>query len=187
MPISTDSLKTWLSDNGLLLVAVGAPIVVFLLIAGVLVLEYQTLQTEQVSLEEQITKFSEIARRSQTREGDTEADFLRVQDAFPPKGLTEIDVFRTMRNLAEEMGLDINQLVIEQTADAKSSKVGKSTYRVMSFRMTTSGKFDRVLSLVQRLDQGQTPYETLVLGRLDLTVGEQGSATVEFKIYGLPG
>ena len=184
---SISAIRDWLSDHGLLVAAVGAPIAVFALIAAVLLVEYRSQTAEQKDLEEQIRNFSEIARRSQTRTGDTEAEFAAIQDAFPSGDLTEIDVFRTMRGLAEGLGLDINQMTIEQISDVPSAKKGKLTYRVISFRMTTAGKFDRVLSLVHALDQGRTAYKTLVLDKLDMTVGEESSATMEFKIYGLPG
>ena len=184
---SIGAIRDWFSDNGLLVTAVGAPIAVFVLMTGFLLLEYQSQTAEQADLEEQIRKFSEIARRSQTRTGDTAVEFRSVQDAFPSRDLTEIDVFRTMRGLAEGLGLDVNQLVIEEISDVASLQKGKLTYRVISFRMTTAGKFDRVLSLVQALDQGRTAYKTLVLEKLDMTLGEQSSATIEFKIYGLPG
>ena len=180
-------IREWLSDHGLLLAAVGAPIAVFVLITGVLLVEYRSQKSEQQDLEEQIRKFSEIARRSQTRTGDTEAQFRDIQDAFPPSDLTEIDVFRTMRGLAEGLGLDVNSMTIEQISDVPSAQKAKLTYRVISFRLTTSGKFDRVLSLVHALDQGRTAYTTLVLDNLDMTMGEESTATMDFKIYGPSG
>ena len=61
--------------------------------------------------------------------------------------------------------------------------VGNTEFRVLSFSITVSGDPESVWDLVQKLDHGETPFRTLVLGTTSLTLGGVSNATMDFKIY----
>ena len=179
--------REWASAHSTLVVATGVPAALFALIAAFLYVGWRAELAEHTNLEDQTNQFRAITQRSQSRGEEVEAEFRRVQEGLPSPDLSEIDVFRTVRELVSDMGLDIAAVNLELKSDVPSKKVGKTNYRVLTFDLAVSGDRDGVWDVIQALDNGETPLRTLILNKVSLTLGESSKANMEFVIYTLPG
>ena len=169
--------------------ALGTSVYVIVLIAAIVILISATVaeRTAQEEARESISRLSGISTGAASRAGEIEAEFQGVREAFPPLDIQETNVFRAMRSLVVETGLDVANTTIELTADLPRLVVGTTEYRVMTFTMSVQGDFDDVWSFIQRLDQGEGPYGTLVLSNASFSLSEVSTANLEFKLYVLPG
>ncbi|MCH8229736.1 MAG: hypothetical protein IIA53_05345 [Chloroflexi bacterium] len=165
--------------------AIGAALyaVVLLSAAVILVLGAGAERTAQAEARESIDRLSGISTGAASRAGEIEEQFQAIQEAFPPPDLRETDVFRAMRSLVAETGLDIATTPIELTADVPRQVVGSTEYRVLTFKISVRGDFDDVWAFIQRLDQGEGPYGTLVLSKATFSLSRSSTADLEFKLY----
>ena len=164
---------------------VGAALyaVVLLSAAAILVLGAGTERAAQADARESIDRLSGISTGAASRASEIEEEFAAVREAFPPPDLRETDVFRAMRSLVVETGLDIATTPIELTADVPRQVVGSTEYRVLTFKISVQGDFDDVWAFIQRLDQGEGPYGTLVLSKATFSLSRSSTADLEFKLY----
>ena len=88
-----------------------------------------------------------------------------------------------MWSLATELGLDREAITPRLINTQPKLNVGTATYRVLAFSIGIGGDFEPVWAFIQMLDNGETPYKTLVLGDTRLTLGDPAAATMTFKIY----
>ncbi|MCH7814797.1 MAG: hypothetical protein IID40_12345, partial [Planctomycetes bacterium] len=51
------------------------------------------------------------------------------------------------------------------------------------FKISGRGDFDDVWAFIQRLDQGEGPYGTLVLSKATFSLSRSSTADLEFKLY----
>ncbi len=126
-----------------------------------------------------------IVRSAAGRAQEVEAQYKTLQGNIPSAGLQEIDVYRYMLDLATRapFELDEKDVTIAFSGEARQ-QIGKEQYRALSFLLTVKGDQDKVLALVQRLDQGMTRYQTLVLDKTSLRFGEEGNnAAMNFIIF----
>ena len=163
-------------------------VILFLLVYGVLLISYLSERGELADLRErsQSSRLIDIAGSDRTRQQVVLAkeEFDAIQEGIPPVDLTEIDIFRTLRTLATEIGLKASEVSIDLEGTATQKKVGNTTYKEFSINITASGPSDAVSALVEKLDQGETPFKTLVLDKLNLTFsGRTSAANIDFKIY----
>ena len=168
--------------------AIGAALyaVVLLSAAVILVLGAGTERAAQAEARESIDRLSGISTGAASRAGEIEEEFETVQAAFPPPSLQETDVFRAMRSLIVETDLDVANTTIALKADVPRRVVGTTEYRVMTFTMSVLGNSDDVWAFIQRLDQGEGPYGTLILTKVSFSLSDRSTATLEFELYMLP-
>ena len=184
--MSIERIRQWVVENT---IAVGVALVAaigFVAIVGFLVTSYRSEKSKQDELQVQLQKFREIVERPTSRLADLEREFDTVRQGFPSAELNKIEVFRTFQDLVFDFGLQPSSISLRQTGEVPNRKVGNSEYRVISFSLQVKGASDPVLSLVQALDQGETPFKTLVLGTVSVTVGPPTNATITFEIFTLP-
>ena len=158
-------------------------VVVFLAAAVILVLGAGAERAAQAEARETIARLSGISTGAASRAGEIEEEFQAVQEAFPPPDLRETDVFRAMRSLVVETGLDIATTPIELTGEVPRQVVGSTEYRVLTFAITVRGDFDDVWNFMQRLDQGEGPYGTLILTKATFSLSRSSTADLEFKLF----
>ena len=158
----------------------------FLLLYILIGVLYLQTTSQQSPLRERISRQGSIAAGAQSRAAEVEAEFQAIQEGIPPTQLTEIDIFRAMRELASEMGLNAESLGIELKGETAQKQAASAQYRTLSFSVTVSGDYEPVSAFVQRLDQGQTRFKTLVLDQTSLVLGKTGSANMTFTIYTRP-
>ncbi len=165
--------------------AIGAALyaVVLLSAAVIPVLGAGTERAAQVEARESIDRLSGISTGAASRAGEIKEQFQAIQDAVPAPDLRETDVFRAMRSLVAETGLDIATTPIELTTDVPRQVVGSTEYRVLTFKISVQGDFDDVWAFIQRLDQGEGPYGTLVLSKATFSLSRSSTADLEFKLY----
>jgi len=156
-------------------------VVLLVAILGFLSSSYRSEQTAQDELRVQLARFREIAARPTRGLEGVRQEFDAVQKGFPTADLTDIDVFRTMQDLVSEMRLQASGL--NQTREEPRKRVGNAEYRVLSFSMSITGDSRAVRELVDAMDQGTTPFKTLVLRAVRVTGGK---ASLEFDIFTLP-
>lgn len=168
--------------------AIGAALyaVVLLSSAAVLILGAGTERAAQADAQESIDRLSGISTGAASRAGEIEEQFETVQAAFPPPGLQETDVFRAMRSLIVETDLDVSNTTIELRSDLPRRAVGTTEYRVMTFTMSVQGDSDDVWAFIQRLDQGEGPYGTLILTGVSFSLSGRSTGDLEFELYMLP-
>ena len=168
--------------------AIGAALyaVVFLSAAAVLVWGTGAERAEQQGFRESIQRLSGISTGAASRAGGIEEAFQVVREAFPPPDLQETDVFRAMRSLVAETGMDVADATMELKADVPRQVVGSTEYRVMTFSIGVQGDFDDIWAFIQRLDQGDGPYGTLILSSATFSLSDPSTAELEFKLYMLP-
>ncbi len=164
---------------------IAAPLVLLVLAYGYLVFSYAGELPKQTDLTEQAQRQARIASSGTTLERlqAAEAEFKTIQDSIPPSTLREIDVFKAMWDLATEIGLDPNDVDIGLTSESPSETVGNTQYRTLIFTLTATGEPDAVWELVQRLDQGETTFKTLVLNSTNMVLGGSGKADLNLTIY----
>ena len=178
--------REWVAAHPYWAIGVGLYVVIFLSAAAILVSGAGAERAAQSKARETIDRLSAITIGAESRAGEIGAEFQVVREAFPPPDLKETDVFRAMRILVIETGLDVADTTIELTGDLPRQVVGSTEYRVMTFSMTAVGDFEDVWTFIQRLDQGEGPYGTLVLDSTTFTLGARSTANVTFKLYVLP-
>ena len=167
---------------------VAGTVIIFLLVYGVLLLSYMSDRSELSDLRarSQSSRLIDIAGSDRTRLQIVlaEEEFAAIQESIPSGDLTEIDIFRTLRILASEIGLEASDVSIEIKGTVPQKKVGDTTYKEISIKMTASGPSDEVSALAEKLDQGETPFKTLVLDKLSLSFsGRTSTANMDFRIY----
>ena len=183
--MNTQRIRQWVSENTIAFGAVVVAAIALAGIAGVLVTSLLSEKSEQDALEVQVQKFREIVARPTSRLAELQQELDLVRGGFPSADLTEIDVFRAFDELAFDFGIEPSNVELRQTGQS-SKKIGDSEYRVISFALNIDGTSDPVWSMVQALDQGKTPFKTLVLGKVSFTVGKTMSASLLFDIFTLP-
>ena len=177
--------RDWASVH--LYLAVGMVVFVVLFIVVSTLVVNRTLEiSAQQRLVEQIADLTRISTTAASRTGEVEEQFEVVQQSFPPPELQETDVFKAVRGLVAETGLNADAVTLALVSDVARQVVGSTEYRVMTFGMKVGGDFDRVWNLIRRLDQGEGPFRTLVLNKVKFTLGPSSAADLEFKIYTLP-
>ena len=184
--MNTQRIRQWVSENTIAFGAVVVAAIALAGIAGFLVTSLLSEKSEQDALEVQVQKFREIVARPTSRLAELQQELDLVRRGFPSAELTEIDVFRAFQELAFDFGLKPSSLELRQTGQVPKKKVGNSEYRVISFSLQLGGASDPVWSLLQALDQGRTPFKTLVLGEVSVTEGKKMSASIVFDIFTLP-
>ena len=165
---------------------VFGPILLFISIYGLFVYNYVGQLEERDQLSVQHDQLAGIAERSSALErlAERAAEFQAIQDSIPSADLREVDVFRAMWDLAEEVGLDPSASVSPGlTGEKATERVGNTDYRVLSFSLDVTGDPDAVSEFVRRLDQGETPYGTLVLDKATFIFGETSRVSLSLKIY----
>ena len=167
---------------------VAGTLILFLLVYGVLLISYLSKRGELSDLRErsQSSRLIDIAGSDRTRQQIALAkeEFEAIQEGIPPGDLTEIDIFRTLRILASEIGFKTSEVSIDLQGTVPQKKVGNTTFKEFSIHMTASGTSDEISTLVEKLDQGETPFKTLVLDKLNLSFsGRTSTANMDFKIY----
>ena len=160
-------------------------LVLFLAVYAVLGFSYFGKVSEQPDLRTTRDQWARIVARSSVEEDirEKEAELQALQESIPSADLTEIDVFQTMWDLADQVRLNPADVEPKLTGEVASQKVGNSAYRVLSFSMKVSGDVDQVRDFVQILDNGETPFTTLALDKTSFSLGEPSNATMDFKIY----
>ncbi len=162
---------------------VGVP-ALFLAVYVFLGYSYFGQVSEQGRLKAEQAKQAEIAARSAAPQllAEKEAEWKAIQEDVPSGSLTEIAVFRTMWDLAAQAGL--NPSAVQPTLTGTSQKkIGGTSFKVTTFAIKVSGGFGPVWDFIQMLDSGETPYNTLVLGDTNFTLGSSSNATMDFVIY----
>ena len=177
------TIREWVVRHPYWVIGVGLYLVVFLAAAAVLVSGAGAEQADQEKARETIERLSGISTGAASRASEIEAEFQAIRDAFPPPDLRETDVFRAMRALVAEAGLDVAKTTIELKADVARQVVGSTEYRAMTFSMSVLGDFDDVWALIQRLDQGEGPYRTLILTSAAFSLSDSSTASLEFQLY----
>ena len=164
---------------------IAVPLVLFVLAYGYLLFSYAGELPKQTELTEQAQRQARIASSGTTLERlqAAEAEFKTIQNSIPPSTLREIDVFKAMWDLATEIGLDPNDVDIGLTSESPSQTVGNTQYRTLVFTLTARGDPEAVWELVQRLDQGETSFKTLVLNSTNMVLGGDGKADLNLTIY----
>ena len=180
------AVRDWVAAHPYWALAVGVYVVVLIAAAAILVLGAGAERAEQTVARATIERLRGISTGAASRASEIEAEFLGVQERFPPPDLQETDVFRKMRSLVIETGLDVARTTIELKADVPRQVVGSTEYRVMTFSITAVGDFDDVWEFIRRLDQGEGPYGTLVLSSVTFSLSARSTANLEFKLYVLP-
>lgn len=162
-----------------------AALALFLALYAFLGFSYFQEQARLADLIETKDRLSAIAGRESAREriNELEAELQAIRDGIPPSDLQEIDVFSTLSDLALQLGLEHDLELLLETA---REKVGDTDYRVLTFSMSVAGEYDRVWELVQMMDNGGTPYKTLVVNKTSLIATNPSNATLYFKIYTRP-
>ena len=168
--------------------AIGATLyaVVLLSAAAILVLGAGAERAAQAEARETIERLSGISTGAASRAGEIAEEFETVQAAFPPPGLQETDVFRAMRSLIVDADLDVSNTTIALKSDVPRRVVGATEYRVMTFTMGVLGDSEDLWAFIQRLDQGEGPYGTLILTSVSFSLSGRGTADLEFELYMLP-
>ncbi len=164
---------------------VFGPVILFLSVYGLLLYNYLGQVEQSDKLTAQFDQLAGIAARSSAlaRLSERVAEFKAIQESIPPADLREVDVFRAMWGLAGEVGLDRSNVAPQQTGERATERVGNTDYRVLSFSLDVTGDPDAVSEFVRRLDQGETPYGTLVLDKASFTLGETSKVSLSLKIY----
>ena len=164
---------------------IAAPLILFALVYAFLVYGYMGEIPKQDDLTAQAERLAQIAASGATLERleIAEAELMALQDSVPSGSLREIDVFETMWALAEEVGLDRANVDISLKGEKAKAKVGSAEFRTLAFTLEAAGDADSMWSLIQRLDKGETPFKTLVLGDTSLTFGGTTTASLDFTIY----
>ena len=178
--------RDWVAAHPRWAIGVAVYVAVLLSATAILVSSAGAERVAQDDFRETIQRLTGISTGAQVRAGEIEAEFQTIREAFPPSDLREIDVFRVMRQLVSDLGLDVARATVELSADVPRQAVGSTEYRVMTFKMSVSGDFDDVWALIQLLDQGEGPYETLVLSAAGFSLRDSSTAELEFKLYVLP-
>ncbi len=178
--------REWVAAHPSWAIGVGVYLVVFLSAAVILVSGAGTERAAQAEAQNSIQRLSAISSGAASRAGDIEEEFQVVREAFPPPGIQQTDVFRAMRSLVVETGLDVANSGIELTGEVLRQVVGSTEYRVMTFSMSVLGDADDIWEFIRRLDQGEGPYRTLVLSSASFGLSSRSSAELEFKLYVLP-
>ena len=180
-------VRLWVAGHQYWTVGAGLYVVVLLSAAIILVLASGEERAAQAEARDSMERLSGISTGAASRAGEIQEEFQAVQEAFPPRELQETDVFRAMRTLVAEAGLDVASTTIELKADVPRQIVGSTEYRVMTFSISIQGTFNDVWDLIRRLDQGEGPYGTLVLSSATFSLSRVSTADLEFKLYVLPG
>ena len=178
--------RDWVAAHQYLATGAVLYVAVLLSAATILVLGTGAERTAQAEALESIERLSGISTGAASRAGEIAEEFETVQAAFPPPGLQETDVFRAMRSLIVDTDLDVSDTTIALKADVPRRVVGTTEYRVMTFTMTVLGNSDDVWAFIQRLDQGEGPYGTLILTRVSFSLSDRSTADLEFELYMLP-
>lgn len=178
--------RDWVAVHFYLTVGLVVSVVLFIAVVSALVVNRAVEISDQQDMAKQIVNFRRISETAATRAEGVEAQFDAVQQSFPSAELRETDVFKAVRELVAATGLNVNTVNLTLTSDNAKEKVGSTEYRVMTFSMKVGGDFDRVWDLIQRLDQGEGPFRTLVLDKTKFTLGRSSAAELVFKIYTLP-
>ncbi len=178
--------REWVAAHPYWAIGAGVYLVVFLSATAILVSGAGTERAAQAEVQESIQRLSGISTGAASRASGIEEQFQVVREAFPPPGLRETDVFRAMRSLVVETGLNVANTGIELTGEVPRQVVGSTEYRVMTFSMSVLGDADDVWDFIRRLDQGEGPYRTLVLSSASFGLSGRSSADLEFKLYVLP-
>ena len=184
--LDPQAAREWVSAHQYWAIGATVYVAVLLTVTAILVLATGTERAAQAEAQESIERLSGISTGAASRAGEIEEEFQVVREAFPPPGIQETDVFRAMRSLVEETGLDVANTSIELTAEVPRQVVGTTEYRVMTFSMGILGDSDDVWDFIRRLDQGEGPYRTLVLTSASFGLSGRSSADLEFKLYMLP-
>jgi hypothetical protein len=184
--IDVQAIRGWVGDNPAVAAGIGVPTLVFLAAVFFLVNSYFAETSKQVEIQDQFNRLAGITAGAQSRADEIEAEFEAIQDGLPPPDLKETDVFRALREVATEFGIDIASVNIALKSDTASRQVGSTRYRVLTLTMGIGGQFDDVWTFIQALDNGQGPYPTLILDKLSFTQGATSTATLDFSIYTLP-
>ena len=179
--MNINAIRAWVIKNKVVVGAAAVGVVAFVAVLGFLGTIYRSEQADQDDLRGQLAKFREIAARPTRGLKEVRQEFDAVQKGFPTADLTDIDVFRTMQELVSSMRLEAS--VLQQTGEVPRKRVGNAEYRVLSFSMSISGDPRTVMEMVEAMDQGTTPFKTLVLKTVRVT---GGSANLEFDIFTLP-
>ncbi len=178
--------RDWVAAHQYWAIGIGLYIVVLLSAATILVLDTGAERTAQAEAQESIERLSGISTGAASRAGEIAKEFETVQAAFPPPGLQETDVFRAMRSLIVDADLDVSNTTIALKADVPRRVVGTTEYRVMTFTVGVLGDSEDVWAFIQRLDQGEGPYGTLILTSVSFSLSDSGTANLEFELYMLP-
>ena len=178
--------RDWAALHLYLAVGLLVSVVLFLAVVSALFVNRAVEIADQQRLVKQIADLSRISQTAATRAGEVEEQFNAVQQSFPSPELQETDVFKAVRELVAETGLNVDAVTLTLASDVPRQTVGGTEYRVMTFSMKVGGDFDRVWDLIRRLDQGEGPFRTLVLDKAKFTFGRSSAADLEFKIYTLP-
>ena len=184
--LDVQTVRDWLSEHPYWAIGGSVYIVVFLATAVFLLVSGQGEATAQDEFRARIGRLSGISAGAATRAGEIEREFQEIQESFPPPDLRETDVFKAMRQLVIDTGLDVNTSTIELKSDVPRQAVGSTEYRVMTFSMSVLGEFDEVWAFIQKLDQGQGPFATLVLGEVSFSLADSSAADMAFQLYTLP-
>ena len=175
--------RDWVAAHPYWAIGAGLYAVVLLSAAAILVLGAGAERAAQAEARENIERLSGISTGAASRASEIEAEFQAIREAFPPPDLQETDVFRAMRSLVIETGLDVANTTIELKADLPRQVVGTTEYRVMTFTLSVLGDFDDVWGFIQRLDRGEGPYRTLILTSATFSLSDTSTADLEFKLY----
>ena len=184
--MSIERIRSWIAENTIAMGVVLVVTIAFLAIAGFLVVSIRSESSEQDRLQVQLQQFRDIVAKPTSRLAELQAELDSVRQGFPSAELTEIDVFRTFEELAFDFGLEPSGVELQQTGQEATKKVGNSEYRVISFSLRVVGSSDLVLSLLEALDQGKTPFKTLVLGPVSVDGVGTTNANLTFDIFTLP-
>lgn len=179
--MNISAVRAWVIENKVVVGAAAVGIAAFVGVLGFLGSSYRSEQAIQEDLRGQLVRFREIVARPTRGLKEVRQEFDAVQKGFPTADLNDIDVFRTMQTLVLDMRLEASGL--KQTREVPREKVGNAEYRVLSFSMTVTGDARTVTELVEAMDQGTTPFKTLVLKTVRIT---EGSASLDFDIFTLP-
>lgn len=181
------SLERWhryVTQRTNLRLFLGVPVVAFLLLYGSFFLSYRGEQTSQEDIQARMNRLLRSAAAPTQRMQEVRTEYERLQQTLPAANLKETDVFEFLLAMTQEKGLDAQINYRSET----TKKVDASSYRVLLFTLNVSGSFDRVWELVRELDAGPKGLETLVVEKVNIGLGEEGRASVDFAVYTqLPG
>lgn len=184
--LDVQTVRDWVSEHPNWAIGGAVYAVVFLAGAAFLIVGNGAELSAQNEFRERINRLSGISAGAATRAGEIVQEFQAIQESFPSPDLRETDVFKAMRQLVIDTGLDVNTSTIELNSDVARQAVGSTEYRVMTFSMSVLGEFDEVWAFIQRLDQGEGPFATLVLGNVSFSLSDSSAADLEFQLYTLP-
>ena len=184
--LDPEAARDWVVAHQYWSIGVALYVVVLLSAATVLVLGAAAERSAQAEAQDSIDFLSGISTGAASRAGEITAEFDTVQAAFPPRDLQETDVFRAMRSLIVETDLDVSNTTIQLKSDVPRRVVDTTEYRVMTFTMSVLGDSDDVWAFIQRLDQGEGPYGTLILTSTSFSLSGRNAADLEFELYMLP-